>query len=277
MTAEMEKLGKETKLLDAGFALQAHSEIVGIPVAAELIVAEREALSKFFGKDILIPEPPDRIFKILERFYSSGIRGLEPHYWPGQTFKKKDQFPGWNIRPKEWFWQRLKEGSVEENAATIEEGWYIIDHRPKPDYDEGLQLYKDDYLAPTIQSLRNKGLIQTYRSVPEASRFAISPIQIERLVLPAFAQSPELEDVMTGNEIRNKKYIEFNIWGNIFHPKWGQTNTWEWFADKVFGGSYRLIGGNSEFGGFTRVDCSWSDDHSGHAGFSPIMGPIKKE
>lgn len=54
------------------------------------------------------------------------------------------------------------------------------------------------------------------------------------------------------------------------HPEWGQTNTWEWFADK-YGDDGRLIGGRSGDGGLARVGCVWSGYRRGGLGFSPVV------
>ena len=45
--------------------------------------------------------------------------------------------------------------------------------------------------------------------------------------------------------------------GNVYYPKWGETNTWEWFEDSYQKGAGRLDGGLSRGGGLS--DVGWAD------------------
>lgn len=231
----------------------------------QLITSEAIALKSFFGKEIKVVEPPKALFQTLEQLNRLGIRRFEPHYLPQLTLKEEDNFPGWKVEPEKWFWERVKDGSIEKEAATLQEGWYLVDGRVKPNYNNGKQMYEDDYLGPMIEELRRVGKIQDYPYVPEHSRFGVSPKEIEGVILPEFAKTIKIEGV-----VRSKRYIEFNVWGNMFYPQWGETNTWEWFADK-YEDAHRLFGGHSDHGGLACVFCCWSGNRDDLTGFSPVV------
>jgi hypothetical protein len=66
------------------------------------------------------------------------------------------------------------------------------------------------------------------------------------------------------------KYLEFNLLGNLHHPEWGETNTWEWFEDEIKGGD-RLDGGNSSYGGLAGVGDSFPAYSNDGFGFRPLV------
>ena len=236
-----------------------------LPSSEQLIKTESETLKRFFGKDIAVPEPPQELFQTLEQMSKLGIAGFEPHFLPQVSLTEKDKIPGWKVRPESWFWKQIKDGKIPADAATLQEGWYLVDGRGKPNYDNGQQRYENDYLEPIMADLRKTGKIQRYSSVPDISRFGASPDEMEQVILSEVAR-------ITGakGETTNKRYIEFNIWGNIFHPEWGQTNTLEWFADR-FGDDYRLYGGVSDFGGLALVHGFWSVHRHDSIAFGPVV------
>lgn len=237
-----------------------------LPFSKQLIRIEREALSAFFGKDIAVPKPPQELFVTLEEMLELGITGFEPHFLPRVSFTEKSKIPGWKVRPNPWFWQKIQDGSVSADAATLQKGWYLVDGRQKPNYDNGQQRYKDDYAEPIMQELRETGKIQKCSFVPDISRFGASPDEIEQVILPEI-----IRITGTKGEISNKRYIEFNIWGNMFHSEWGQTDTSEWFADRLWGGDRRLRGGRSDLGGLARVSGLWSGVRDDDIAFSPVV------
>lgn len=134
-------------------------------------------------------------------------------------------------------------------------------------YADGQQSYEeDDYMEPLMAFLRGANKIKRYRHVPDYSRFGASPEEIERIILPEFAARSEARGI-----VRNRRYIEYNVWGNMAHPEWGKTNTWEWFGDSVFQSAYRLVGGVSDDGGLAYVHYFRADDRYGNTGFSPVV------
>ena len=235
----------------------------------QLVTLEEKALTTFFGKEIVVPQPPAELFHTLEALNKLGISKIELHYLPQTVLKRNERLPGWKVKPVSWFWRQIEIGKIAEDSATLRKGWYLLDGRGKPNYQGGKQMYEDDYLGPLIQDLRETGKIHKYPHMPDNSRFGASPYEIEWIILPEFAKL-----IKTSGRVRNMREIEFNVWGNIFHPEWGQSNTWEWFADK-FGDNYRLAGGDYKKGGLADVGRSWYMGHGGHMlvtiGFRPLV------
>lgn len=238
-----------------------------IPSSDQLVATARAELKSHFGKDFEVPEPPIEVSQRLSILAERGIRGFEVYYLPGLKLEKGDKF--WKgqgkVRPEDYFWNQIRNGNYPSQVAVLDEGWYIGDGRVKPSYNNGQQVYEDDYLAPLMEALRAAGKIETYGNVPNNSRFGASPREIEGVILPTFAQ-------MSGalGEVRNRKYIEFNIRGNMAHPECGQTDTWEWFSDPVFQGASRFIGGGSGCGGLAHVDRYSVGHRDDDVGFSPV-------
>lgn len=230
-----------------------------------ILEIEKQTLGAFFGHDILVVEPPAELFQTQEALLEHGITGFEPHFLPQVSLTEKSEFPGWKVRPDPWFWKQIRDGRIPADAATLREGWYLVDGRTKPDYDNGQQRYSNDYMEPIMQGLRKTGKIQKHSYVPDISRFGASPEEIENIILPEFTRI-----INTRGEMANKRYIELNVLGNMFHPEWGRTNTLEWFADKLKGNKW-LGGGRSDLGGLANVDDSWSDFRDAHPAFSPVI------
>ncbi len=205
--------------------------------AQRLVVAESVALKVFFGKDIPVPQPPAELFKTQDALKEKGVAGFEAHYLPGEQLSQKDKLPGWKVKPEEWFWRQIKDGTVAKDAATLRAGWYLVEGRNKPDYQDGQQMYENDPFAPLMQDLRGSGRIQKYQYVPDNSRFGPSAGEIEQVILPEFARI----NLPASALMRTPREIEFNVLGNMYHPEWGQTNTWEVMNDQ-FGRGGRLGG-----------------------------------
>lgn len=98
------------------------------------------------------------------------------------------------------------------------------------------------------------------------SRYKISWDEIAQHVLTILAEKERVEpsNVLLPTE------VQFNVIGNMYHPEWGQTNTYEWLNDKFEAGS-RLIGGHSGDGGLASVYYWGSGDRGGHVGFRPLV------
>ena len=236
-----------------------------LPSTEQLARSEEKALSVFFGKEIGVPNPPAELFQTLENLIELGISKIEPHYLAQIALRENDRFPGWKVKPEPWFWEQITNSNIAEDSATLKEGWYLVDGRAKPDYQDGRQMYKDDYLVPIMQELRTTGKIQKDTYLPDNSRFVASPEEIEGIILPEFAKF-----IKTKGQVINMREIEFNIWGNMFHPEWGRTSTTELFADK-FEDVGRLNGGSSIVGGLAHVYHEPSHERGGGYGFRPLI------
>ena len=246
----------------------APSVVESLPSSEHLIATEKQALSAFFGKDIAVPEPPAELFQTLEKMSKLGITGFEPHFLPQFSLTEEDQLPGWKVKPNPCFWLDIKAGRFPADAATLQEGWYLVDKRKKPNYHMDKQRYENDYVEPIIQDLRKTDKIKkdNFR-MPETSRFRVTPDEIEQVILPEIVRI-----IGTKGELTNKRYIEFNVWGNMFYPEWGQTNTCEWFADKL-GDDRWLRGGNSSqlYNGLENVRLGWPGERFGDGAFNPVI------
>ena len=120
-------------------------------------------------------------------------------------------------------------------------------------------------MAPIPEKLRNGGKIAVpdwCRHIPSTSRFGVSHDEITKCIVPEFATMAQIE----AEQASVPPYTTFNFRGNIAHPEWGQTNTWEWFANS-FGGDSRLFGGGSDYGGLAYVYFDWSDYHRDDVAF----------
>lgn len=231
-----------------------------------LVTAESAALQRFFEKEVEVPQPPRELFQTVEALKGRGIARFEPHYFPTVELHQQDKLPGWTVKPEPWFWNQVKSGRVASDAPTLRAGWYLVDGRVKPDYYNGQQRYDDDaWFQATIHELRGFGSVKTMRGVVSDSRFGVSPYEVEQVILPEFART-----VGTAGVVRTPRVIEFNVLGNIYHPEWGDTNTWEIMNDK-FGGGGRLIGGGSVGGGLAGVSGCWADGRHGGVAFRSLI------
>lgn len=240
-----------------------------LPSSDQLVTAARTELKSRFGRGFEVPEPRQDLFVTLQNFAERGIKGFdEIYYQPSLELTGKDKF--WEgkgiVKPEPYFWQQIKDGNFPAGAAMLEEGWFVGDSRVKPMYDNDKQKYgKDDYMEPLMAYLRASEKIQRY-SVADASRFGVSPTEIEEVIVPVFTEMSGAKGI-----VRNRRYMEFNVRGNMTHPEYGQTNTWEWFSDHAFRDAGRLVGGRSVSGGLADVFDVSVGSRSGDAGFSLVV------
>ena len=239
------------------------------PTIEQLVAQEKETWRGFLGKEINIPEPPQSLFEVCAMATEQGITSFEAHFLPRVQLRKGSKFPGWKVKPEEWYWEKIKEGKIAKDAAKLPGNWVLVDSTPKPTYNGGRQLYVNDGFGQILANLRDEGKIevpQDYKDVPRTSRFAVTPKEREAHFYPALAQTLEVET----SQVRVTREIEFNVIGNLHHPEWGETNTWEWFEDH-FGGDGRLCGGRSGGGGLAYARYDWSDGRDSSIGFRPLV------
>lgn len=227
--------------------------------------AESQLSLPSLDKLVVAAEAPE----IAKTWAEKGITNFDFYRLSAHEFKRDGDYPGWNVKPEPWFWENVANGRISEDATKLEEMLIAIDNTPKPNYDNGRQLYQSDPFAPLLERLRKEKKINVprdLRHIPNTSRFGISPNELTEHVLPAIAEMLGVDS----NHVRLPKEIEFNITGNLFHPEWGNTNTLEWFADK-FGDGSHLFGGDSGRGGLADVDRRWSDFRSDLVAFGPVV------
>lgn len=240
-----------------------------MPEALQPVTAAEAELFGFFGRKFNVPQPPADLFETLENFNERGILGFdEIWYWPKLQLEENDKVWIGRVKPEPRFWQQIKNGYFPREVAMLLEGWYIGDRRGKPNLELDLQqMYEDDYLALLMKELRGSRSIQRHDIfVPDNSRCGASPQEIERVILSEFARINGAKGI-----VGPRRYIEFNVRGNMVHPEWGQTNTWEWFGDSISGGKRRLMGGPSYDGGLAHVFYGAVNDHRFDTGFSPVI------
>lgn len=244
-------------------------EVTNLPTPEELITQKKEAWKQFLGKEIDVPQPPQQLLEVASRAQEHGITSFEAHFLPKMEFKQNSRFPLWQIRPEDRCFQMIKEGRVAKDTAKLPGVWVLIDSTQKPNYDYGKQLYQNDGFGTILADLREEGIIavpESYKHVPNTSRFAVTPDEREAHFNTRLAQILAINP----SQVRIVREIEFNVIGNIHHPEWGQTNTLEWFDDS-FGGDGRLYGGCSGLGGLAHVSCYWSDGRYDIIGFRPLV------
>ena len=231
---------------------------------SELLAGQTHNLEKFFGQEAL-PEPPKELLEFIERTSEKGFT-FEPYLEPGRQFPQDAQYPGWRVKPQQWFYDQIRQGNISPDAARLPLGWAAMETIIRPNYDGGKQLYENDALAPILEDLRKRGRIAVpdwCKHIPSISRFGVSQKEISGFVASRFVD--EIGKVHAQN-VDATTYMAFNYLGNIAHPEFGEANTWERFSDK-FGGDGRLIGGYSGHGGLARVCYDSSGGHVGRVGF----------
>ena len=249
-------------------------------------VSERLFWEKNFpGSSETIPHPPKAMIEVLKRGKEQEIgKNLEAHFLPHISFSKENivinghtyDYPQEWILPRDWFFDNTKPTPptnrgeaeipprIDPQALTITSGWRLIDTTPRPNYDNDKQMYPDDPLAPLLQKLTTDGVITP--SVP-GSRFGISWDQRQQLIDPVIQETLGLPQEAT---IRVLTEGEFNVIGNMFHPEFGQTSTYESLDDQ-FGSYYRLVSGDSDDGGLADIGYNWSGSRHGFIGFRPLI------
>lgn len=242
------------------------------PWLYEILEAERKSHLAFFGREFDLT-----IFaNTLEKYGKKRIQCwrsmmLEPHFIPKMSFAPKDNYPGWKVKPNDWFYENIQNGKIRHNVngnlitqKTVEtEGTtLLIDTRCKPRHTTGSQMYENDnFLGPIILKLRREEKIQDYTSGPRGSRFNISADEFETQLKPHIADLLDLKI----KQIRLETTIEANVIPQIYQhmPRKndGNTNTWCWF-DEYFGSrAIRLDGGDSDDSGLSHVSYDSSDNH----------------
>jgi len=236
----------------------------------ELQKSETEAIKKYFGKTaeaIEVPPIPAEITAEQFEFWKNNKFKL--HYSPGIEIKKDNEFPGMKERLSDNIYEWMKKddkgkSKINIDSAILPKGWILIDERPKPQYDNGNQMYEDDILAPVLEDLRKKGLIAGYKE--KGSRNVSNDEFNKPEVKETFAKALKIKP----EQLELPKAVLFNYIGNKSHPEWGNTNTWEWFQDEYTSGS-RLNGGDSGNGGLSYADYASSGFRFDSLGFRPSV------
>ena len=244
------------------------------PASNEALAVEKPTARTFSKDQLILPETslPKEVSEVLERAKKVGIGVFEAYHLSDITLDQNSNVEGWDKKPEDWYWKQIGDGNVSQDAPKLPGFWVLIDKTQKPGYKNGRQVYENDPFGDLLKQLRKDKKVQTVKGFSDTSRFSISHDELTQVVLPEIAKLLGVES----SAVRLPKAIEFNIIGNLKHPEWGDTNTWEWFNDK-FGDGRRLIGGRSVLGGLTDVYYDWSDRRRDRLGFRPLVViPSKK-
>ena len=238
------------------------------PASNEALAVEKPTARTFSKDQLILPEAslPKEVSEVLERAKKVGIGVFEAYHLSDITLDQNSNVEGWDKKPEDWYWRQIGNGKVSQDAPKLPGSWILIDKTQKPDYKDGRQVYENDPFGDLLKQLRKDKKIQTLKGIPDTSRSRISHDELTQVVLPEIAKLLGVES----SAVRLPKAIEFNIIGNLKHPEWGDTNTWEWFNDKFEDGS-RLVGGSSGLGGLAVVHSHWSDLHYDDFGFRPLV------
>jgi len=226
-----------------------------------------------FSKDqLILPEItiPQEVSRILKRAEKAGIGVFEPYRFSNITLNQSSNIEGWNSKLEDWYWKKIRNGELNQDAATLPYYWLLVDKTQKPNYKSGKQVYEKDPFGPLLGQLRRDKRIQNIevKGMPETSRFGTSKNELTQVVFPEIAKLAEVEEKIS--QVRALTAKEFNIIGNIRHPEWGRTNTREWLEDKLKDG-HHLVGGDSDQGGLSQVSPAWPDSHYAAIGFRPVI------
>lgn len=239
---------------------------------SNILNRERQCHHDFFGREFDLTE----FEKILRKHGRKKVKmwqnlGMEPHFLPKVSMMPGDDYPGWKVKPEEWFYKKLVEGKIFLNntgqlakvtASELEGITVLADTRLKPQYENGKQMYSNDnLLGLIIEQLRRDGKIARYEYGPQSSRFGISADEWENHIKPIFALKFGLEIT----QVRFEKTIEANVIPQLYpylpRKDDGSTNTWVWYEEYFGGRGFRLSGGRSVDGGLADVRCRPADFH----------------
>ena len=247
-----------------------------------IITCERQAHLVFFGKEFDLSQFQGDLGKFGEETVTTWQKMLlEPHFLPMVEMKRKAKFPGWKVRPTDHHYEAVYQGRVRRNfdnefkvdkqAHLLFGGSVLIDTRLKPAYDNGKQMYADDYLGPILSKLRHDKKIPQYQYGEQGSRFGVSADEWEEHVKFALTKDKRFRSV---KRWRLERSIEANIIPQIYlhmpRKDNGFTNTWQWYEEYFGDDSYRVYGGYSACGGLANFYWSWSGDHWNDQSFCPL-------
>lgn len=250
----------------------------------KLVRAEEDAHQAFFGQTYDLS-----LFRqTLESYGKEKVQGwqklgLEVHFLPKVVFTPDQSFPGWKVKPSDWFWQNLAAGKIKRHQAdgqlatvrkaSLEGIVALIDPRLKPTYQDGQQMFANDkeFMGSLIGRLRKEKIIALYDFGPQTSRFGISsPDEWQDQVRPAVAGRLKLEP----DRVRLELAIEANLIPQLYpampRQRDGETDSWVWYEEYFEGASCRLDGGDARCGGLANVCWFCAGGHWSYRAVRPL-------
>lgn len=203
----------------------ADREVIEVELAR---LSEREALEKelFFATPVAVPAPPMRLVAVFVRATLAAF-SFDPFYFPPTTFTPDASYPGWKVRPEDFFWKAAAEGKIRGDSATTSGFWALVDTTSKP---SGGWYYPNDPFGPMLSVFRSQGLLRRTENIPDISRLGLSHYEVQRLVAVELARMLRINDD-DGLEIRSPSAIEYNFMGNVRYGFLGEGPGGEWLHD----------------------------------------------
>ncbi len=247
----------------------------------KVVELEKACHLAFFGQEFDLTQFEATLKKYgPEKLMAWLALGLESHFLPKVEMSREAQFPGWKVKPNDWFWQQFQAGKVlrnrngelvAEKVVELEGITVLVDTRLKPHYKNGKQMWEGDtLLGPILIQLREKGKIAKYEYGTQGSRFGVSADEWEGEVKPALAGKIGLES----SQPRFERVIEASAIPQLYHymprKKDGKTNTWVWYEEYFEDRSNRLNGGNSDNGGLANVNWNEARNHWNNRSLRPL-------
>ncbi|MEI8360914.1 MAG: hypothetical protein WCG01_02205 [bacterium] len=212
---------------------------------------ECKDLSKFFGKNIDVPELPAEA--TLENIQHWEKMEMELRYLPSIEMTEKAKLAAWKFRPYKEFYQMMnyaklgifktKGPHIQHDSATLKGSWLLVDKRERPGcdtYNNHAGEFKNDYLSDIIKYYRANGAISG-KEQDAGSRFNIEGAVFNN---SDFVSAVAEKLKVRAEQVRLLRAIEFNVLGNMHYSHWGLSDSEELFSDETLDG-YRLRGGRS--------------------------------
>lgn len=248
----------------------------------EILDRERKAHRDFFGQRFSLKSFRETLEKYGSEKISEWQRlGLEPHFLPEIAMPRDAAFPGWKVKPEDWYYNEVAAGKIlrqqpggsliPEKEVKLEGITVLVDTRLKPPFNNGKQMFENDnLLGPIIERLRKEGKIARY-DYDKSSRFGVSADEWEEHIKPEIAKLLGLKV----SQVRLERAIEGNIIPQLYpdmpRHKDGKTNVWVWYEEYLGDRGSRLFGGFSSYGGLAYVDYYYSSDFRwDRRGFRPL-------
>jgi hypothetical protein len=70
----------------------------------------------------------------MERLREIGFTRMEPLILPQRTLQENDPLWQGKVKPGPLFWEKLQNGRLKAESATLQPAVSLIDGRPKPEY-----------------------------------------------------------------------------------------------------------------------------------------------
>lgn len=229
--------------------------------ASQLVERTHEELKTKLNREIHVPKPPALLLETQRVAEGEGFKFFEPIYFPKLSYRKLSDehvknWEGWiswlNINGP-FAVKGFTSGSNFPNPSTFGGFWALFDKTPRPNYNEGKQLFdNDEQLGSVIAEINQR--IRGFRTehlnhVPENSRFGISLNDICSHVFRELSMRLRLEDARKDKVvlIRTPKLMEFNFAGNTRYPFLGKADTWEWLYDTIDARNFLICGSSDPY------------------------------